>query len=292
MYEASVSDPLNQVVNAVPTTPPSADLAVAQTVSMARPTLGSKLTYILTVTDAGPNTATGIVLNDALPAGITFVSAIASQGMVTQFAGTLTADLGSLAPGAMATVTVVVVPTTTAPAVNTASVSGALADPVPGNNTATLTTVVDAPSTIGDGPTVVRLRRFGFHHMRTTLVLTFSAALDPARAQNPANYTLIGPLPGHRDIPIISAVYNASKHSVKLSPLHRLNVHSWYHYRLSVCGTETAGLTDASRNLLDGNDDGKPGGDYVVNFHGFGLKPTEMGVVTRSAAVRPRGSTR
>ena len=240
--------------------------------------VGSKLTYILTVTEAGPNPATGIVLTDALPAGVTFVSAFASQGTVTQSAGTLTADLGSLAPGAMSTVTVVVVPTTAASAVNTASVSATEADPVPGNDMATLTTVVDAPLTVGDGPTVIRLRRFGFHHMRTTLVLTFSAALDPAKAQDPANYTLIGPLPGHSQIRIVSAVYNSSKHSVRLSPVHRLNVHNWYHYRLSVSGNAMTGLTDTARSLMDGDEDGKPGGDYVVNFHGFGLKPAEMGV--------------
>ena len=267
-FQASISPPLAQVVNSRAT--PSADLAVTQTVSVAKPTVGSTLTYVLTVSDAGPNPATGIVLNDALPAGMTFVSAFASQGTVTQSGGTLTADLGSLSVGAMTTITVAVVPTTAGSGVNTARVSGEEADPVPGNNTATLTTVVDAPSTIGDGPTVIRFRRFGFHHMPTTLVLTFSAALDPAKAQNPANYTLIGPLPGQRNIRIVSAVYNPSNHSVRLSPFHRLNVHNWYHYRLSVAGTAATGLTDTSRSLMDGDHNGTPGGDYVVSFHGFG----------------------
>jgi uncharacterized repeat protein (TIGR01451 family) len=289
-FQPSISAPLAQVVNR-PTTP-SADLAVVETASVARLAVGSKLTYIVTITDAGPNPATGIVLHDALPAGMTFVSAVASQGTVTQITGKLTADLGSLAPGAMATVTVAVVPTTAGSGVNTATVSGAQADPVPGNNTATLTTVVDAPSTVGDGPTVIGLRRFGFHHMRTTLVLTFSAALDPTRAQDPANYALIGPLPRHRDIPIVSAVYNPSKHSIKLSPIHRLNVHNWYHYRLSVSGIATTGLTDASRTLMDGDHDGKPGGDYIVTFHGFGLKPAEMGGVAHAKEFGRAGNPR
>ena len=97
-FQASVSAPLAQVVNSPTST--SADLAVVQTVSVASP-VGSELTYILTVTNAGPHLATRVVLNDALPAGMTFVSASASQGTVTQSAGNLTADLGSLDSGAM-----------------------------------------------------------------------------------------------------------------------------------------------------------------------------------------------
>ena len=122
---------------------------------------------------------------------------------------------------------------------------------------------------------MIRLRRFGFHKMPTTLVLTFSAALDPVNAQDPANYTLIGPLPGHAKIRIVSAVYNATTHSVTLSPVHRLNVHNWYHYRLSVSGAAMRSLTDTSGSLTDGNHDGTPGGDYVLTFHGFGTKPAE-----------------
>jgi uncharacterized repeat protein (TIGR01451 family) len=278
-FLASVSVPLAQVVN-TPTTP-FADLAVVQTASAPTVTVGNTLIYTVTVTDFGPNPADGIVLSDVLPAGMTFVSASTSQGTVTPFGGTLTADLGGLTTGAMTTLTVVVVPTTSGPVINTTRVSGAEADPVPGNNMTTLTTVVEAPSAIGDGPTVIGLRRFGFHWMPTTLVLTFSAALDPAKAQDPANYALIGPLPGHRVIPIVSALYDASTHSITLSPVHRLNVHNWYRYRLSVSGAVATGLTDTSGKLMDGDHDGKPGGDYLVTFHGFGPKPAVAGVLSR-----------
>ena len=155
---------------------------------------------------------------------MTFVSASASQGTVTQSDGTLTANLGSLDSGATATVTMIVVPTTAGPVVNTATVSGAEADPVPGNNMATLTTVIDAPSTLGDGPTVIRLRRFGFHRMPTTLVLTFSAALDPVNARESRqlhSYRSTAEPPRHPDRLGSLQPDNTCRHAVTGPPAER-----------------------------------------------------------------------
>src|SRR5262249_41665490 len=45
-------------------------------------------------------------------------------------------------------------------------------------------------------PTVLALQRFGFHAQPTTLVISFSTALDPASAQALRNYRLVG-LRGH-----------------------------------------------------------------------------------------------
>ena len=45
------------------------------------------------------------------------------------------------------------------------------------------------------GPTVTLLERYGFHSQPTTLVLTFSQALDDARAENLNNYRIV--LLGH-----------------------------------------------------------------------------------------------
>ena len=41
------------------------------------------------------------------------------------------------------------------------------------------------------GPTVTLLQRYGYHVQPTTLVLTFSTALDPARAENLSNYRIV-----------------------------------------------------------------------------------------------------
>ena len=52
-----------------------------------------------------------------------------------------------------------------------------------------LSIVVTSASQVA-APTVQNLQRFGFHAQPTTFVLTFSTALDPATAQNVANYRL------------------------------------------------------------------------------------------------------
>src|SRR5689334_21089897 len=90
--------------------------------------------------------ATGVVLTDTLPASMTFVSATTSQGsLVTPpvgSTGVVTANLGSLATGATATVTVTVKSTASVVIPNSATVSGNEGDPVASNNTAGATTTV------------------------------------------------------------------------------------------------------------------------------------------------------
>ena len=61
-------------------TPQQADLAVAKTVSNPTPNVGDTITFTVTLTNAGPDAATGVEVTDLLPAGLSFVSATASQG--------------------------------------------------------------------------------------------------------------------------------------------------------------------------------------------------------------------
>ncbi len=73
-------NPLNnsdaESVNAAP----AADLRVTKAVSDAAPGVGALVTYTIAVTNLGPNDATSAEVSDALPAGVAFVSARASQG--------------------------------------------------------------------------------------------------------------------------------------------------------------------------------------------------------------------
>ena len=71
------ADLVNQAV--VNNTPP-ADLSVTKTVSSGTPNEEDSITYVVTVTNSGPNSTTGVQVTDGLPTGITFVSASPSQG--------------------------------------------------------------------------------------------------------------------------------------------------------------------------------------------------------------------
>jgi hypothetical protein len=79
-------------------------------------------------------------------------------------------------------------------------------------------------------PTVSSIGRTGVHHQQTRLVVTFDGAVDPVKAANPANYSVI--TPSGRTIAIKSAAYNPATNSVTLVPAVKLNVH--YHFKLSV----------------------------------------------------------
>jgi uncharacterized repeat protein (TIGR01451 family) len=52
----------------------AADLAITKTVDNATPDVNGNVTYTVTVTNNGPDAATGVVVNDLLPSGATYVS--------------------------------------------------------------------------------------------------------------------------------------------------------------------------------------------------------------------------
>jgi sugar lactone lactonase YvrE len=112
-------------------------------------------------------------------------------------------------------------------------------------------------STAGEGPTVTAIRRSGLHARGTTLVLTFSAALDPARAQDARDYRIVGP---RGRIRVVSAVYDPTAMTVALHTRPRLDVH--WRYRLTIDGRAPHGLIDTQGRLLAG--DNGPGSNFIA----------------------------
>ena len=122
-----------------------ADLNVSMSASPSTVLLGGNVTYTLTVGNAGPQAATGVVLTDVLPGGVAVASIVASQGTTSQSGGTITVSLGTLASGASATITIVVTPSAAATITNSAGVTSDVADPTPANNTASKDVTVVTP---------------------------------------------------------------------------------------------------------------------------------------------------
>ncbi|MEW5756215.1 MAG: CFI-box-CTERM domain-containing protein [Pseudomonadota bacterium] len=133
------------------TVPAYADLGVAMTATPSPVTSGNNLTYQITVTNNGPDDAAGVTLTDTLPAGITFVSATASQGSCAHAAGVITCSLGALANAASATATVVITPAAAGTLSNTAVVRATEIDGNNTNDSIAIDTVVAAPSSGGGG---------------------------------------------------------------------------------------------------------------------------------------------
>jgi uncharacterized repeat protein (TIGR01451 family) len=114
------------------------------------------MTYTIAVANAGPAAATNVVLTDPLPASVNFVSASLSQGVCSNFGGLITCNLGSLAPGGSAAITLVTLPTVGGIIVtNTVAVTASQTDlNLTDNTAASATSILNSfPPTLAGGYT-------------------------------------------------------------------------------------------------------------------------------------------
>lgn len=129
---------------------PQADLSVSKTASVATVpgTTDTSYTYTIRVTNLGPNSATGVVVTDTLPADVDLAGLLPGNCTDTDPGAPVVVrcTIGALDPGEVGTVTLNV----TADASdftddvirNTAQATSSTADPNPANNTATATVLV------------------------------------------------------------------------------------------------------------------------------------------------------
>jgi uncharacterized repeat protein (TIGR01451 family) len=124
----------------------AADMGITQTVSPS-PTNGQNVTFTLSITNAGPSTATSVTVTDTLPSGWTFVSATPSTSC-TYLSGTVSCSMGSMVNAGTATVTIVAVPNAAGSATNNANVSNSPeVDPNTVNNSSSVTVTVNPATT-------------------------------------------------------------------------------------------------------------------------------------------------
>ena len=115
---------------------PVADVVVFKT-GDTNVNAGAVANYTITVSNAGPSTATSIVVQDTLPAGGTFQSATA--GYSTNVAGVVTWNLSTLAPGAVTTYNISLLASASVSSLlDIATATSPISDPNTNNNNGSL----------------------------------------------------------------------------------------------------------------------------------------------------------
>ncbi len=134
--------PADNTSQAAVNVPLNADLSISKAQTPARATAGDTVTFTLTYSNAGPDSATGVVITDVIPVSITNSIVISSGPTLQQVPATPNfawAVQGALAPNVTGVITVVgtLAGSLTAPETitNSAQIASELLDMVSSNNT-------------------------------------------------------------------------------------------------------------------------------------------------------------
>ncbi len=149
-YTSAVLDPkpTNNAGSASVVVSPLVSLSVVLTGTSGPLYAGNPLTYTAVVSNSGPSTATNVVFTDPLFPGAVFQSS-SSNGVSGSVAnGVVTQPIGTLAPGASATVILTLVPTEAAVATNTVKVSSAETESSTATPTSSVTTTIIPSSSL------------------------------------------------------------------------------------------------------------------------------------------------
>ncbi|MGQ0622430.1 MAG: choice-of-anchor Q domain-containing protein [Panacagrimonas sp.] len=161
----------------------TADLSILKTASDESVLVGDAVTFTLAITNDGPENATDVQVVDGLPTPLGFGTATPTQGSCVFGLGTLTCNLGGLASGASASISLVTTASTPGTAVNTASVISAPVidfDPDTVDNDATSSVVIEAVDTTPDQFLFTDQMDVPLNSLRTSNAVTITGINTPA----------------------------------------------------------------------------------------------------------------
>jgi uncharacterized repeat protein (TIGR01451 family) len=226
---------------------PSANLAITKTASPNPAISLASLTYRIIVTNNGPSPVTNATVTDQLPSGPVFGSAIPSQGTCSG-APTVTCTLGSIANAGSAIISITVTPQAVGQLSNTASVTGTESDPDVNDNSVTIQTAVDAPSS---GPTMLD-PNLSVHTVLsglsqpTAIALFGNAFFVIEKDTGKVKFVTNGAVQG---IPLDLAVNSASERGllgIALHPNFAFNHFVYLYWTESTTGSDSTNLADVA----------------------------------------------
>jgi uncharacterized repeat protein (TIGR01451 family) len=191
--------PLKNVENVVA---PNIDVELTKEVDNSTPNVGDNITYTITVTNAGTDQATGVTVEDILPAGVIFVSDSASQGTFDENTGIW--DVGTLDGGQSETLEITVTVDTcdviencaqvlTQDQTDTDSTPGNLVDETPAEDDEACVTVTPQQADLSLAKTVDNTTPNVGDNVTFTITLTNSGPDDAT------NVTVSDPIPAGLD---------------------------------------------------------------------------------------------
>ncbi|HYV82167.1 MAG TPA: PQQ-dependent sugar dehydrogenase [Pyrinomonadaceae bacterium] len=242
----STSHSIQATLNVV--NPASADLSATKTASPNPGQTGVPLSYRIIATNNGPAVATNVIVTDTLPAGLTFVSATATQGNCNGTA-TVNCNLGSLAVGGSAVVTIIVTPTSAGQITNSANVAGTEPDPDATNNTASASTLIQpaapSPTMLDDNLTVSTVIT-GLDQPTSMTFIGPNDFLVLEKASGKVKRVVNGAL---HSTPLDLAVNNASERGllgIALHPKFSQNGYVYLYWTESSTGVDTANIDEVA----------------------------------------------
>jgi uncharacterized repeat protein (TIGR01451 family) len=197
----------------------TADIAVLKT-GPANGGAGSNLTYTITVTNIGPSTATNVIVQDLLPAGFTFVSAVPATATVVS--NVVTWPGFNLANHARSNFTVTAISAEGGSFTNIASGSATgTSDPNPTNNDGTLTN--SQSRTVVTPRADVAIFKTGSTNVAAGGTVTYTITATNFGPSTATNVVVKDNLPGNVTFQSASGGYSLSNSVITWSSLNLSN---------------------------------------------------------------------
>jgi uncharacterized repeat protein (TIGR01451 family)/fimbrial isopeptide formation D2 family protein len=264
---------------------PDADLAITKTMGKAE--AGKPLVYTLAITNHGPSASSAVTVKDTLPAGTTFKSAAPSQGTCSASGQSVTCQLGALASGgsAQVSITVEVAATATGSIRNVASVEGPEPDPDKSNNESAVEGPV-TPAPPGGTPNLKVVKTADTSTPQVGVPFDYDVAISNSGDADAKNVKVVDTLSGPMKVVSIDAgpgKCNAVGSKIECT-IPSVAVGKTVHVTYSVVAESTGALSNTA-SAMAANGEKAPSNNHAVK--GVHVKAPKANFTLAKKASRP-----
>ncbi|MFK5971125.1 MAG: beta-propeller fold lactonase family protein [Candidatus Marithrix sp.] len=239
----------------------------------------SKLNYIITITNNGSDTANNVTLTDSLPTGVTFSSAIPSQGICGMDNDKVKCALGTLASAAVATVNLQADTPTTVTAnilVNQVEVTANQSDTDTSNNT--VTTNVNFMLEVPEADLQLAVTTAPESIVGPNNQLTYKLTITNAGPNQASNIILTGNLADNVTFTADNEDCTAISNIVTCN-LSKLEINDTSQFTVYVTTDETLGTIDFTSNIISNATDPDLTNNQVIATNEIGKQEIDLMVL-------------